>query len=158
MTNHNKKEVYLTEEGLNEIKKELNLLKIDKRPEVIKAIKEARSLGDIKENADYHSAREEQALLEARIQELEALIEDAVIIKPGKTNKVEIGATITIEYLSDQEIEKYQIVGSHEANPLLNKISNESPLAQAVMGYKKNDVVTVNSPNGSYDVKIINIK
>lgn len=158
MTNHNKKEVYLTEEGLNEIKKELNLLKIDKRPEVIKAIKEARSLGDIKENADYHSAREEQALLEARIQELEALIEDAVIIKPGKTNKVEIGATITIEYLSDQEIEKYQIVGSHEANPLLNKISNESPLAQAVMGHKKNDVVTVNSPNGSYDVKIVNIK
>lgn len=158
MTNHNEKEVYLTDEGLNDIKEELNSLKIIKRPEVIKAIKEARLLGDIKENAEYHSAREEQALLEARIQELETLIEDAIIIKPGKTNKVEIGVTIKIEYLSDQEIEEYKIVGSHEANPLLNKISNESPLAQAVMGHKKNDVVTVDSPNGSYNVKIISIQ
>ena len=158
MTNHNEKEVYLTDEGLNDIKEELNDLKINKRPEVIKAIKEARLLGDIKENAEYHSAREEQALLEARIQELETLIEDAIIIKPGKTNKVEIGVTIKIEYLSDQEVEEYKIVGSHEANPLLNKISNESPLAQAVMGHKKNDIVTVDSPNGSYDVKVISIK
>ena len=158
MTNEKNKEIYLTEEGLSEIKAELNILKIEKRPEVIKSIKEARSMGDLSENADYHSAREEQAVLESRIQELETIVENAIIIKPGKTNEVKIGTTVSIEYTTDSEIEEYKIVGSHEANPSLNKISNESPIAKAIMRHKKGDIVTVNSPNGSYDVKIIDIK
>ncbi len=156
---HNKtKEVYMTEEGLNKIKEELKFLKTEKRPEVINAIKEARALGDLSENADYHSAREEQAILELKIQELEEVVENAVIIKGGKTNQVKIGATVTIQYDTDNEIEEYTIVGIHEANPLQNKISNESPIAKALLGCKKGDDVTVNSPNGTYKVKILEIK
>lgn len=158
MTNEKNKDVYLTEEGLNEIKKELHYLKMEKRPEVIQAIKEARALGDITDNADYNSAREEQAILETRIQELESIIENAVIIKNGKTDEVRIGTIVTLEYTSDNEIEEYQIVGSHEADPSQNKISYESPIAKAIMEHKKGDIVTVNSPNGTYEVKIIDIK
>jgi transcription elongation factor GreA len=158
MTNVRNKEVYMTAEGLEDIKAELNILKIEKRPEVIIAIKEARALGDLSENADYHAAREEQALLEAKIQELEAIVENAVIIKSEKTSQVKIGTTVTIEYKADNEIEEYKIVGSHEANPSQNKISNESPIAKALMGKKKSDIVKVDSPNGTYEVQIIDIK
>ena len=151
------KDVYLTEEGLNEIKR-ITLFKNGKKTEVIQAIKEARALGDITDNADYNSAREEQAILETRIQELESIIENAVIIKNGKTDEVRIGTIVTLEYTSDNEIEEYQIVGSHEADPSQNKISYESPIAKAIMEHKKGDIVTVNSPNGTYEVKIIDIK
>ncbi len=158
MTNDKNKEIYMTEEGLNEKKIELNILKLEKRPKVIKAIKEARAMGDLSENADYHSAREEQGILEIKIQELESIVENAILIKTGKTNQVKLGTTVSIEYTSDNEIEEYKIVGSHEANPSLNKISNESPLAKAILKHKKGDVVTVESPNGTYEVKIVNIK
>ncbi|MDD2490160.1 MAG: transcription elongation factor GreA [Bacilli bacterium] len=158
MSEQKNKEIYLTEEGLREIKDELNYLKAEKRPEVITAIKEARALGDLSENADYHVAREEQAILELRIQELEDIIENAIIIKNQKSNKVKIGTTVTIEYSGDDEIEEYKIVGSCEANPSQNKISNESPIAKAIIGHKKGDIVTVESPNGTYDVKILEIK
>jgi transcription elongation factor GreA len=158
MTNHKNKEIYLTEEGLDEIKIELNKLKTEKRPEVINAIKEARSLGDLSENADYHSAREEQAILEARIQELEEIVENVVIIKNSKANQVKIGTTVTIEYSSDKSVEEYKIVGSYEANPLQNKISDESPIAKAIMNKKKGEIAKVDSPNGTYDVKILDIK
>lgn len=151
------KEIYLTEEGLNEIKVELNYLKMERRPEVISAIKEARALGDLSENADYHTAREEQAVLELRIQELESIVEEAIIIKKSKTNKINIGSVVEIQYIGEPDIEEYQIVGSCEADPTKNKISNESPIAKAIIGCKKGDTVTVESPNGTYDIKIINI-
>lgn len=158
MTNEKNKEIYLTQEGLNEIKEELNLLKMEKRPEIIKAIKEARALGDLSENADYHAAREEQAVLESRIQELEAMVENAVIIKAEKASEVKIGTTVAIKYKGEDEVEEYKIVGSHEADPFQNKISNESPIAKAIMKHKKGDSVTVESPNGKYDVVIVDIK
>jgi transcription elongation factor GreA len=158
MTNEKHKEVYLTQEGLDEIKTELNTLKMEKRPEIIRAIKEARALGDLSENADYHAAREEQAVLEARIQELEHMIENATIIKQGRTNEVKIGTTVIIKYVADNEQEEYTIVGSHEADPFENKISNESPIAKAIMKHKKGDIVTVESPEGKYNVEIMDIK
>lgn len=153
----NDKNVYLTAEGFEEIKKELEHLKHVKRPEVIKALQDARALGDLSENAEYDSARDEQAVIEGKISELEAMIEKAVIITNVETDKVGVGCKVKIEYVDDKDIEVYSIVGSKEADPFNNKISNESPIAQAIMGKKTGDVVTVNSPNGKYDVKVIEI-
>ena len=151
------KETYLTEEGLNEIKKELEYLKLEKRPEVINALKEARALGDLSENAEYDAARNEQATVEAKIIELEAMIEHAVIIKEVKTDKVSIGNNVKIEYVEDNDTEVYSIVGSKEADPFNNKISNESPMAIAIMGKKVGETVEVSSPDGVYSVKIVAI-
>lgn len=150
----NKKEIYLTEEGLNEIKQELEVLKLEKRPEVIQALKDARAQGDLSENAEYDAARNDQAQIEARIRELEAMIESAVIIKEINSDTVSIGTKVVIEYVEDKEEEEYSIVGSKEADPFANKISNESPIAKAIIGKKVNDVVLVDSPNGKYEVKI----
>ena len=151
------KEIYLTASGLKEIQDELDELKNVKRPEVITALKEARALGDLSENAEYDAARTEQALVENRIQELEAMIENVVLIENVDTDKVSIGTTVTIEYVGDNDTEAYSIVGSKEADPFNNKLSNESPIAQAIMGKKTGDVVSVDSPNGKYDVKILKI-
>lgn len=153
-----KKEVYLTSAGLDEIKSELDTLKKVKRPEIIKAIKEARALGDLSENADYHAAREEQAIIEGRIQELEYMVDNVVIITEGASDRVKMGVNVTIKYEDDDDTEEYKIVGSMEADPFDNKISNESPIAKAIMGKKKGDVVTVESPNGKYNIEIIEIK
>ena len=151
------KEIYLTASGLKEIQDELDELKNVKRPEVITALKEARALGDLSENAEYDAARTEQALVENRIQELEAMIENVVLIENVDTDKVSIGTTVTIEYVGDNDTEAYSIVGSKEADPFNNKISNESPIAQAIMGLKVGDIAHVSSPNGQYDVKILEI-
>lgn len=152
--------VYLTNEGFLEIEEELNHLKEVKRPEVIKALKDARALGDLSENADYDAARNEQAQVEGRIAELEKLLETAELIETKNTDKVSLGATVKIEYLDDDDddVEEYRIVGSKEADPSNNKISNESPLARAIMNAKVNDVCVVDSPNGNYEVKVIEIK
>lgn len=153
----NTKEIYLTEEGLNEIKKELEYLKQVKRPEVINALKEARALGDLSENAEYDAARTEQAEVEGKITELEAMMEHVIVIKTGETDKVSIGTRVKIKYVDDDEIEEYSIVGSKEADPFQNKISNESPIASAIIGHSVNDQVWVESPNGKYQVEIMEI-
>ena len=152
-----KKEIYLTEKGLDEIKKELDFLKLEKRPEIILALKEARAQGDLSENSEYDAARNEQALVESKIAELEKMVENAVVIKEVDTDKVSIGTSVKIEYVDDGETESYMGVGSKEADPFENKISNESPIAQAIMGKKIGDVVSVASPNGQYSVKILEI-
>ena len=153
----NTKEIYLTEEGLNEINKELDYLKQVKRPEVINALKEARALGDLSENAEYDAARNEQAEVEGKIKELEAMLEHVVVIQGGATDKVSIGTKVKIKYVDDDEIEEYSIVGSKEADPFQNKISNESPIARAIMGHSINEQVWVESPNGKYQVEIMEI-
>lgn len=152
------KEYYLTEQGLDELKKELEELKLVRRPAVIEALKEARSLGDLSENAEYDAARSEQAEVEGRIAQLEVMIEKAVIIEKNDDNTVSFGSTVTIEYLDDNEKETYTIVGSSEVDPLDNKISNESPLAKAIMGKKEKDKATVVVESGNYDVKILKVK
>ena len=151
------KQFYVTSEGLEDMKKELEELKTVKRPEVINALKDARSLGDLSENAEYDAARSEQAVVEGKIVELEQMIEHAVIIEEIKTDSVSIGTNVKLEYVEDKELETYSIVGSKEADPFENKISNESPIAKAIIGMKKGSIVTVDSPNGKYDVKIVDI-
>ena len=154
----NTKEVYLTENGLNELKEELDNLKNVRRPENIQALKDARALGDLSENAEYDAARNEQAVIESRIQELEVMLENAVIITEVDTNKVSIGTCVKLEFVGDDEVETYSIVGTKEADPFENKISNESPIAKAIMGKKVGDVATVNCDDNSYDVKILEIQ
>ena len=151
--------VYLTDEGFLELETELNELKNVKRPAVIKALKEARALGDLSENADYDAARAEQAQVEGRIMELEKIMENAHIIEKVSTDSVCLGTTVKIKYIDDDddEIEEYRIVGSKEADPSNNKISNESPLAKAIMNAKAGDIRSVESPNGTYDVEIVEI-
>ena len=151
------KEVLVTEQGLIDLKNELNNLKTVKRPEILEALKEARALGDLSENAEYDAARNDQAVTEARIKELEVMIDNAKVIKEKKSDSVGLGNKVTIEYVDNKEKDVYYIVGSTESDPFANKISNESPIAQAIIGKKKDDVVTVASPNGEYKVKIIEI-
>jgi len=153
-----KKEIFLTKEGLEEVKAELDDLKQNVRPEVISQIKEARAQGDLSENAEYHAARDRQGHVEARIKELEYIVDNATIIEEGKKDKVSIGSTVEIKYIDDDEIEEYSIVGSTEADPFENKISNESPIAIGIMGKKKGEKVTIESPNGSYEIEIVSIK
>lgn len=152
-----KKDIYLTAEGFIELETELNVLRNEKRPEVINALKEARALGDLSENADYDAARNDQAMVEGRIKELETMISNAVLIEKNTSNKVGMGSCVEIKYVLGGEIEKYTIVGSQEADPFENKISNESKIAEAIMGKKKGDKATVIAPNGEYDIIIENI-
>ena len=152
-----RKKIFLTQEGYEEIKEELNYLINEKRPENINAIKEARALGDLSENADYDAARNEQAEIEARIKKLESIVENVEIIEEVSTDKVGLGNIVKISYIDDDDTDEYKIVGSQEADPFESKISNESPIAKALMGHIVGDVVSVDSPNGSYEIKIVEI-
>lgn len=151
-----KDECLLTSEGFLNLEEELNELKTVKRPRVIEALKDARAQGDLSENADYDAARNDQAQIEARIKELEYMIDHAKIIEDTtEEGVVGLGTTVTIAYVEDDDEEEYKLVGSLEANPFENKISNESPIGKAILGKKIGDIVSVESPNGSYDVKIV---
>lgn len=153
----NGKEVYLTSEGLEELKKELEYLKTTRRPEVIDLLRDARALGDLSENAEYDAAREAQREVEGKIVQLQAMIENAVVISNEEKDEVSIGCKVKIRYVEDDEEEEYAIVGSQEADPFANKISNESPIAKAIIGKKKGNTVTVESPNGNYSIEIMDI-
>ena len=146
--------VYLTQEGLEELKAELDNLINVRRPENNISIKEARSLGDLSENADYDAAKDEQAQIEGRIKTIEKMLENVSIITDIPKDIVGLGSTVEIKYIDDDETDEYKIVGSQEADPFESKISNESPIAQAILSHKVGDVVTVESPNGSYEVEI----
>lgn len=154
----NKNTVYLTQEGLDNLKKELDDLINVRRPENVQAIKEARALGDLSENAEYDAARNEQAVIEARIKQLEKMLENVSIISDVSTDSVSIGNTVTIKYVDDDEEDEYKIVGSQEADPFESRISDESPIAQALFDHKVGDIVTVESPNGFYQVEITAIQ
>ena len=132
-------------------------MKLEKRPEIINALKDARALGDLSENAEYDAARSEQASTEARIKEIEKMLENVEIINSVKTDAVALGTKVKLEYVGDDEIDEYSIVGSKEADPFTNKISNESPIAKAIIGHKVGDIVNVVSPNGEYQVKVVEI-
>ena len=153
------KEYFLTSEGYLELETELNTLKTEKREEVLKSLKEARALGDLSENSEYDAARDEQAKVEARIKEVEYILEHASIIEEGKNDGVvTVGSTVTIAYDGDEsDTEEYRIVGSQEADPFNNKISNESPIAAAILGKKVGETVNVESPNGTFKVKIVKV-
>lgn len=152
-----KKEIFLTSEGFLELENELNVLKFEKRPRVLDLLKEARALGDLSENAEYDAALNEQESLENRIREVEYTLEHATIIEESKTDKVGIGSTVVLKYAGEDESEEYKIVGSQEADPFNNKISNESPIASAILNKKAGSVVEVASPDGVYKVEIVSI-
>ena len=148
---------YVTEEGLNDLKKELETLIHVTREEVIEELKAARAQGDLSENADYDAARDHQAKVEARIKELEHQIKNAeVITETKKTSFVRIGSTVEIQELDTKNKLTYKIVGSVEADPLNGLLSNVTPLAEAILDHKVNDVVTV-KVDMPYDVKILKI-
>ena len=153
-----KKEIFLTSEGYLELEQELQYLKTVKRQEVTQTLKEARALGDLSENSEYEQAREDQAALEQRILEVEYALEHATVIDEASNNgSVGIGCQVELQYEDDDDTESYKIVGSQEADPFNNKISNESPIAAAIMGKKVGDTVEVSSPDGVYSVKIVAI-
>ncbi len=151
------KEIYLTQSGLDDLKKELEYLRTEKRPEVINSLKEARALGDLSENSEYDAARAAQAEVEGRIKEIEAMLENVVVITGEKSDVASIGSNVKIKYVDDGEVEEYSIVGSQEADPFQNKISNESPIAKAIIGSSVGSIVEVDSPSGKYQVEIISI-
>lgn len=153
----NKDEILLTAKGFAELEEELNELRTTKREENIQAIKEARSHGDLSENSEYDAARDEQAKIEARIQELEYKLEHATIIDASNKDTVNVGCDVTILYVDDNEEDTYSIVGSLEADPFENKVSNESPIGAALIGSKVGDIIPVVGPNGTYDIKVLKI-
>ena len=152
------KKIYLTQEGLDELKAELDDLINVQRPRNIIAIKEARALGDLSENADYDAAKNEQAEIEGRIKKIEKMLENVEIINEIKTDKVSIGSTVSVKYVDDDDTDEYKIVGSQEADPFMSKISNESPIAKAILNKRVGDIVEVESPNGVYKIEITEIK
>ena len=151
-----KKDILLTSEGFLELEEELNNLKNVRRPRVIEAIKDARAQGDLSENADY-AARNEQAEVEGRIKQIEFMLANAQIIEKSSNHTVDLGSTVTISYVDDDEEEVYSIVGRMEADPFENKISNESPIGKAIIGKKEGDTINVESPTGSYQIKIVKV-
>ena len=153
-----KKEIFLTSEGYLELENELHYLKTEKRKEVTQTLKEARALGDLSENSEYEQAREDQANLEKRIIEIEYTLDHATgIDNTERDGPVGVGCQVELKYEDDDDIESYKIVGSQEADPFNNKISNESPIAAAIMGKKVGDTVEVSSPDGVYSVQIVAI-
>ena len=150
-------EHFITKEGLNDLKKELENLTTVVRPEVVADIKEARAQGDLSENAEYDAARNEQAQVEARIKELEFKLEHCQVMDGASKETVSVGSNVTLNYIDDDEEEEYSIVGSMEADPFANKISNESPIGKAILGHRAGEIVNVVTPTGSYDVKIVKI-
>jgi transcription elongation factor GreA len=144
------KDVLLTPEGLENLKKEIEYLSTDKRREVAERIKEAREFGDISENSEYDDAKNEQAMLEARIAALEDKLRSASVINSSElsNDQVRVGSIVNVKDETSGKSLQYVIVGSTEANPSENRLSNESPVGKALLGHKRNDVVDVNLPNG----------
>lgn len=155
----NKKEVLLTEEGLEKLKQELELLRTQKRHEVAERLKEAIAQGDLSENSEYDAAKEEQAFIESRIIQLENMIRNAKIISPDNVdkNKVHVGSKVTIQEIPDGDKETYTIVGSAESDPSENKISNESPIGAELIGKKVGETIHVQVPSGAIQFKIVEI-
>lgn len=150
--------VYITEEKKKELSKELAYLKATKRKEIIESLEYAKSLGDLSENAEYHQAREEQGKLEDRIREIDTLLKDAQVVEKHHSNLVEIGTTVTIQKSGETAKKTFQIVGSQEADMTTGKLSNQSPIGQALSGRKKGDLVNVETPKGVVEYKIVSIE
>src|SRR5699024_9959176 len=150
------KSYYMTEEGKEKLETELHFLKTEKRKEIVERIKVARDFGDLSENSEYDSAKEEQGFIETRIAQLERMIRNAVIIEQDEDSAdvVTLGKTVTFVELPDGEEETYTIVGSAEADPFEGKISNDSPMAKSLLGLEPEAEVSVPTPGGDIKVKI----
>ncbi len=150
----------MTAAGKMKLEDELEQLKTVKRVEVVERIKIARSYGDLSENSEYDSAKEDQAFVEGKISSIEGMIRNSVIITEDElnTDEVQLGKTVTFKEIPDGDEETYTIVGSAEANPLEGMISNDSPIAKALIGRKKDEKVRIQTPGGEMSVEILEIK
>ncbi|HBK27703.1 MAG TPA: transcription elongation factor GreA [Dialister sp.] len=148
----------VTKEGLEKMQKELDELRSVKRAEVAQRLKEAIAMGDLSENSEYDEAKNAQAFLEGRIQQLEQQIRTAQVISKGTKSRVDVGSTVLIEDLEEKIQEKVTIVGSTESNPFEGLISNESPVGRALVGAKAGDIVEAEAPNGVLKYKVIKIE
>jgi transcription elongation factor GreA len=150
--------VYMTQAGLEKVKEELEYLQITRREEISEKLEKAIAQGDLKENADYHAAKEEQGFTEGRIKSLEDTLRRVKIIKKGSTDKVDVGSKVTVcEVGYEDEEETYYIVGAREADPANGRISNESPIGSALIGAKKGTIVNAQTPGGQIQFKIKSI-
>lgn len=155
------KETQITAEGLRKLEEELAQRKGPIREEIVERLKEARAQGDLSENSEYDQAKEDQGKNESRIVELELMIKTAVIIdttSSGKEGIVSLGCTVVLKDLETAEEETYTVVGTTEADPFNNKISNESPVGTAILGKKVHDVVVANTPAGELSYEILEVK
>ncbi len=149
----------MTLAGKQKLEEELDLLKTVKRKEVVERIKIARSYGDLSENSEYDSAKEDQAFIEGKISSLESMIRNSVIISEATvSDEAQLGSTVTFKEIPDGEVETYTIVGSAEADPLAGLISNDSPIAKGILGHKKGDKVKIITPGGEMQVEITEVK
>jgi transcription elongation factor GreA len=147
---------YLTHEGEQKLKAELAELTGPRREELAQRLRSAIQMGDLSENADYHKAKEDQAFLEGRIQEIEAILRSATIIEKTQSDVVTVGSVVTIQE-DNFDPETYSIVGASEADPRKGRISNESPFGKALLGHKVGDVVEAEAPGGKIKLKILKI-
>ncbi len=148
----------LTQEGVDNLKQELIILKDVKRGENLEALKEARAQGDLSENADYDAARNEQARIEARISEIENIMKNVKIIKTTSEDIVNIGKTVRVRFLESKEIKEFYLVGSIEADPKTRKISVESPIGKAMINHAEGDTIEVKTETGRiFSIEIVEI-
>lgn len=152
------KEEYLTQEKFSELKNELDYLKTTRRKEIAESLEYARSLGDLSENAEYQETRELQASTEERIRKVESILQSAKIVSDRKSSLIGLGSTVVIKKEGDKEEHKYIIVGSEEVDMQVRKISYISPLGEAMMGKRKGDTFTFETPNGKMNCKIMRVE
>jgi len=150
--------VLLTAEGIEELRRELDYLVNVRRPELARTLRQAIQQGDLSENADYIAAKEEQAFLEGRIQQIETMLRNAVLIENnGPAGVVDLGSQVTVLEEGRETPEVFRIVGPAEADPLNGKVSHESPLGQALLGRRAGDVVTVDAPAGPITFRVLEV-
>lgn len=151
--------IYITEEKKKDLLNELDYLKTTKRTEILEALEAARALGDLSENAEYHQAREDQGKAEDRINQIEHMLRSSVVISKKHTStNVEIGTTVKVKKENSKDEITYSIVGAEEADMTNNKISNKSPLGEALFGKKKGDIVSINTPKGLVKYTLVDIQ
>lgn len=149
---------YITEEKRKDLVEELNYLKTVKRKEILEALDAAKALGDLSENAEYHQAREDQGKTEDRINQIDHMLKSAVVVKKHSSSKVEIGTSVKVRKSGSHDDIVYSIVGAEEADMVKNKISNKSPLGQALFGKSKGEVVSISTPKGLVKYTIVDIQ
>lgn len=149
---------YITEEKKHALMEEIKTLKTIKRKEVLEALESAKSLGDLSENAEYHQAREDQGKTEDRINQIEYLLASSVVVKKHQSTKVEIGTTVIVKKEGQKDTITYSIVGAEEADMIQNKISNKSPLGEALFGKTKGDIVSIKTPKGLVKYTLVGIQ
>ncbi len=152
-------DTYLTQEGEDALRRELKELRDTRRPALAQRLKEAAAQGDLKENADYHDAKEKLGFIEGRVQQIESILQSAIVVDSSQpSDEVRIGSTVVIQEAGEDFDEEYRIVGSAEANPRERKISEKSPIGSALLGNRIGEQVKVKTPDGVIKFKIVDIR